>query len=104
MFEGLREEVDKARWRQQCRQWRKTAATILEVKRRNVYLALPADGVGDLLVAYYRPSTPQYEIWCLRVDARNGCAVGSPIRFMTIGEWVSHAQERAWEHAWADEL
>lgn len=103
MFEGLRDEVDKARWKRQTKEWKKLAATVLEVKRRDVYLAVPADALGNRLVVYYRPATPQPEVWCLRVNALVGFAIGDPIRFTKLGDWIAHAQNSEWEQAWPND-
>jgi hypothetical protein len=120
MFDGLREEVDKARWKQNLRRWSKIAAQALAVKRRDVFLAFAPDGVGDLLVVYYKPTTRQYEIRCTRVNALTAKPIGDPLRFVSPqtdrrelgdsfagivapgapGAWMEHAQERAWEKVW----
>jgi hypothetical protein len=75
MFEGLREEIDKARWRQDTKRWKKSAANALGVKRRDVYLVL-ANLVGPL-------------------------AVGEPLQ-LPRGAWVGHAQNREYKWAWTD--
>jgi hypothetical protein len=104
MFEGLREEVDKARWRQDTKRWKKAAAKALGVKRGHVFLALPIDdlGMGSMLVAYFRPKEAPAEVWCQRVANLVGpLAVGEPLQ-LPRGAWVGHAQNREYEWAWTD--
>ena len=101
MLEGLRDEVDKARWKQRCRRWNRIAAKALAVRRSRIYMALPMDDTEELLVVYFRPDTPTREEWCIRVNAAGGYAVGDPIRLTKYGDWIGHARERRWEQEWA---
>ena len=100
MFDGLRDEVDKARWKQRHRRQKQIAAKALAVRRSRVFLALPMDESERTLVVYFWPETPTHEEWCIRVDAAGGYAVGEPIRFSKYGEWIAHAKERRWEQEW----
>ncbi len=117
MFDGLREEVDKARWKHQCKRWRKEAAVILAVRPKDVQSAYAADSVGDVLVVHFYPETPSVELWCVGVDTLFGTTFGDPIRLIPppgyaemrglfaarhelFGQWISHVRGRAWEQEW----
>lgn len=120
MFEGLRDEVDKVRWKKSVKQWTKIAADALTVDRKRIRFAFAPDRVGDLLVVYFEPETPEYEIWCIRVDAARGYPIGDPIRFVSPtarrpdgfagivtrsapGAYFEHVQKQGWADVWGSD-
>jgi hypothetical protein len=76
------------------------AAKALNVRRRDVRAAFPADALGGVLVVYFRPPTAASEVWCIRVDIKDLRAIGDPIRFTQEWAWIRHAQESGWWQEW----